>query len=993
MSTDEELERPERLLTPRQRASPITLAPDPSDEELARDFALSSADRKQVLRCRGDRHRVSFAVQLCVLRLHGRFLRDYGGVPVRIVNYLGRQLGLPPVLFLAAPRREATDLEHERRIRDYLGFQVFDHATAERLERWIEARAHEGLLPRELLARAEETLRAWKVVLPAPRSLERLVIGVVARGRQTLFERITARLDPTMLSQIDALVEVAPHSHRSELFDFKQYPPEATASAMAAHLERYQRLSALEVGRIDLTGASPRLVQYLAEVTGRYDAQSLKRFAPAKRYAMVGCFLVEAHKTLLDQLVAMNDQFLTTMNRRARNAHDARYRDLRKRAKDGVETVLSAIERLLGPTLDRSASVDEVLADLDELRLGEAVARCREFTRLEERGYVDELRRLYPGLRRYIPAFFALGFEGELGAAPLLAALEVARTLNVRGARDLPRDAPTEFIPKGWKAAFPAPGCAPDRRLWEIALAFAVRDALRSGDVYLPDSRRHVSFWNLCYGQGQWTEQRTSAYAQLGLSTEADGVLDGLAREFDLVARQVERGLSNNPFASIDKDRFKLKRIDALEIPDRVRALRRVIETSLPRVRIETVLETVDRSCGFTQALTPLGGYVPRSENLSIAKLAALIAHGTNLGVAAMGHSTDGVTVEMLQHVTKWFLREETLKAANAVVVEYHHDLTRSWIWGGGTVSSSDGQRFGVQGSSLLASFYPRYFGYYDRAVTVYTHVADQYSVFGTQVISCAPREALHVLDGLLENDTVLRPREHSTDTHGYTEHIFGLSYLLGYSFMPRIRDLADQRLYTMDRAATYGPLDAVVRAAADLDVIREQWDQLVRVAASLRNRLAPAHIVVRRLASSAPSDRLAKALTALGRIVKTIFILRYIQEEDLRRRVQLQLNRGESRHELARKLFFANQGEFRSGDYEEIMNKASCLSLLSNAVLVWNTVQIGRIVDQLRKAGDEILDEDLARISPLMHGHVIPNGTYFNRPNQGVNMAHNTLP
>ena len=93
---------------------------------------------------------------------------------------------------------------------------------------------------------------------------------------------------------------------------------------------------------------------------------------------------------------------------------------------------------------------------------------------------------------------------------------------------------------------------------------------------------------------------------------------------------------------------------------------------------------------------------------------------------------------------------------------------------------------------------------------------------------------------------------------------------------------------------------------------------------------------------------------------------------------MQLQLNRGEARHELARWLFFANRGEFRTGDYEEIMNKASCLSLLSNAVLVWNTIKIGNIVGQLPAAGEQIDDADLSRVSPLAHRHVIPNGTYF---------------
>jgi len=106
--------------------------------------------------------------------------------------------------------------------------------------------------------------------------------------------------------------------------------------------------------------------------------------------------------------------------------------------------------------------------------------------------------------------------------------------------------------------------------------------------------------------------------------------------------------------------------------------------------------------------------------------------------------------------------------------------------------------------------------------------------------------------------------------------------------------------------------------------------------------------------------------------------MLRYIHDLELRGRVQLQLNPGERRHQLARRLFFANQGAFQVGDYDEIMNKATCLSLLSNAVVVWNTVHMTRIIEQLRAQGETITDDELARISPLAFVHVIPNGTYF---------------
>ena len=135
---------------------------------------------------------------------------------------------------------------------------------------------------------------------------------------------------------------------------------------------------------------------------------------------------------------------------------------------------------------------------------------------------------------------------------------------------------------------------------------------------------------------------------------------------------------------------------------------------------------------------------------------------------------------------------------------------------------------------------------------------------------------------------------------------------------------------------------------------------------------------VVQRLINSYPSDRLSKAFTHLGRIIKTQYILRYMTDPQLRRMVQRQLNKGEYRHKLPRWIFFANQGEFTKGDYEEIMNKASSLSLVSNAILYWNTIKIEKIVTSLRQQGEEIDDETLSHISLLPYKHVLPNGTYF---------------
>jgi TnpA family transposase len=960
-----------------RRTPSIILPEDPSPEELAQYWTLSARDQEEVFKCRGEAQRRRFAVQLCTLRAYGRFLPKAVAAPTAITNHLARQLDLPLVLFEEVPGRLATETDHFHCIRTYLGWRPFDDESRLRLTNWLNQRATDDLVPSVLVSRAEDILRAWQVVVPARSTLEELVASVTAQVHGDVYTRITTGLTPELLQSMDNLLQVPLGARRSILFDLKEYPPEASYSVILRYIERYHFLRELGVGTIDLGSISPPMIRYLSDQAKRYDVYTLRRFPEAKRYGLTACFLVEIQKTILDHIVALNDQLLTKKMREARNAFEKRYRRLRRQYKQGLSKLITTGETLLEPDRLPDTTLADLLQELGETELRDAVKACVERQYLEERGEIDALRARYPGLRRYFPAFLALPFQSEPGSDAIIKGPDLIRQLDTGTLKALPTYAPTAFVPEKYRAALYHSDATLDRRTWELGLAGAVRDGLRSGDVYLPESRRHVSFSNLIYHPTRWTKERDLAYTEVELPQQADDFVAQLQQEFDEVAQRAAQGLSNNNFVTIRGNRLHLKRRDALELPPRIKQLRRTIEGALPQVRIEDLLTQVDAWCDFTRVFRRPDERTSRIPNFLTTLLATLIAHGTNLGIASMAHSVEGMTADMLQDMSQGCLREETLHAANTLLVNYHHQLPLSRVWGDGTVSSSDGQRFGLQASSLLGSLYPRYFGYYDQALTVYTHISDQHSVFHTQVISCSVREAIYVLDGLLNNDTVLRPKEHFVDQHGFTDQLFGLCHLLGFTLMPRL-NVSKQTLYKLDRTKSYGDLDAVIHSTVDTALIREQWDQLVRVAASLRNRTAPAHVVLRRLASSAPSDRLAKALTALGRALRSLFLLRYIHEEELQARMQLQVNRGEGRHQLARRLFFANQGAFQIGDYEEIMNKATCLSLLSNAALVWNTVHMSQIVEQLRANGETLSNEELARISPMAFSHIIPNGTYF---------------
>lgn len=977
MCWEHEFDPDEVVLHHRSVNPAVTISHDPSREELAFDWTLSDKDIGLVFTHRGSLNLCRFAVQLCVLRKHGRFLSDYARVPPAILGYLCRQLDLTPMVSLAGHSRRITEPAYQREILEYLGWKPFDDDAGNQLQRWIHDQVSTHLYVDNLVENAEAFLRENHIVIPGPVAFERVVNSAYRQAEAIVFQRITAQIPEEIKVAIDRLLTVFDASGKTDFFRFAEYPPEAKAKHIVRQLHRYEELAGLGLDTFRFADINPDLMRKLAKVVKTYDAWQIKRFEEQKRYALAACFLYEARKTILDDLVEMHAQFLITMERKSRNAWDAAHRKLRKRVRLGISTLTDLAEQVLALGDNQDVSLHHLLNQVDIHEIRTAVQDCGAFEQLEQHGFLEQLHARYNNFRRYFRYFVTLNFQCESGSRHILEAIDLVCRLDAGDLKRLPPDVNVSFVPGAWRKTLYTEASGIHRKTWEIALALALRDALRSGDVYLPDSRKHVSFWNLCYDDPAWNQKRPAAYHQMDLSMDAGAAMRKLTREFNETAGNTATNLSINPFVNIVDQTIQVRREPALVEPQETAALRQFVERDMSTVRIEQLLMEVDGLCGFSHALKPPGYEAAEAGSSYQALMATLVAHGTQLGIATMADSTEGLTVDMLQRVSRTCLREDTLRSANALLVNYHHGLDTSRFWGEGVMSSSDGQRFGVQKSSLLSAFYPRYFGYYDRAVTVYTHVSDQLSVFNTQVISCAEREALYVLDGLLEHGTGLDIEEHVTDTHGFTEQIFGLCYLLGFSFMPRIRDFKTQQLYKPGGGNRYGAIDPLFIGTIDVELIKEQWDALVRVAASLKNRIVSAHVIAQRLARLGSSNRLAKALTHLGRWVKTIYLLRYIDDPVLRRRVAVQLNRGEMRHQLARYVAFANQGEFRSGNYFEIMNKASCLSLISNAILVFNTLHIERILDRAKEAGQAFSSEAIARVLPLHHRHIVVNGTY----------------
>jgi len=428
------------------------------------------------------------------------------------------------------------------------------------------------------------------------------------------------------------------------------------------------------------------------------------------------------------------------------------------------------------------------------------------------------------------------------------------------------------------------------------------------------------------------------------------------------------------PDAIITESGLKVTPLDAT-VPDTAQALIDQVSTLLPQVKITELLLEVDAWTDFTRHFTNLKtGHVAKDKTLL---LTAILSDAINLGLTKMTVSCPGVTYAKLSWLQAWHIRDDSYSVALAALVNKQLGQSLAEHWGDGTTSSSDGQRFKVGGKAeSTGHINPKYGA--EPGKLFYTHISDQYAPFSTKVVNVGVRDSTYVLDGLLYHESDLKIEEHYTDTAGFTDHVFGLMHLLGFRFAPRIRDLGDTKLFIPKSDRAYDALKPMIGGTLNINHIRTHWDDILRLTTSIKQGTVTASLMLRKLGSYPRQNGLAVALRELGRIERSLFILDWLQSVELRRRVQVGLNKGEARNALARAVFFNRLGEIRDRSFEQQRYRASGLNLVTAAIVLWNTVYLERATNALRENG-KLADESLLQyLSPLGWEHINLTGDYL---------------
>ncbi len=954
--------------------------------DLGAFFHLADDDLRWLRRHKVAANRVGLAARLCALRYLGAVPENFAQAPAEVTAMLCHQLDATLAEFSQYEARidERTRRRHVESVLTHAGWRVCDAGEWKRLGDWLVERALEHDIPAVLFRSAVDFLHSERIVRPGLDRLSRAIGAARVEANSELHRRVQRQLNPSLQTALDDLVDTDAELGVAPLVWLGTQATTASPAAIAEEIAKLALLEAMHVGQINIDVVAPERARHLASLGRRSTPYAIRKMPVERRYPILLASAAQTYGAVIDEIVQLFDRALGTTESRTR------YRVAERKAEIVAADMgrLVLLDEILPVIIDSDlddAAVGRQLRELGADRLSDAV-RGEDEVLPRDGGHLELIEARFSYMRQFTPKILgALEFSASVSPSETLDAVEILQHANATNKIQVPFSVPTGFVPARWMPYLDQATESGDaigfKHYWELCVLYALRAGLRSGEIWVKGSRRYANPATFLLPPTDWELARPDVLAITGQPPRFAARLQQIDTEYVELLDDLEPILAadQGPIKITPEGQLKLSPLRAEVVADHIEPERKRLGGRLPMRSLPDIMIEADQITGFSNYLTHANGATPRATALEHQRnlYAALLAQACNFGTTRMADLT-GISVTTLDWYTRWYLREETLREANNAIIDTHYRLPLAQAWGGGTLSSSDGLRLPMEGKSLSARKLSRYF--VDEGITTYTHVSDQHTTFGTQVIVSTERDATFTLDEILGNTTELDITEHTTDTHGQTLATFALFDLVGLRLSPRIAKPTRQRMWRPHPANNYtqwpnaGPL---LTDHVQTDVIAKHWDDLLRIGGSLKRGTVSAALLITRLQAGARQHPLSKALLEYGKLIRTLHNLRWFSDEAFRRRIGRQLNRGEGSHDLRHFIAFAHGEKMRHRHHEDQTMQAHCLSLVANACILSNTVYLQYAIDDENAEGRRIHHDTIAHLSPARFERINPYGEY----------------
>lgn len=936
-----------------------------SEFDVQQYFRLSKVDVAALNeRFRTD-GRPGAAVLLLFMRASGRPMDRFTTLPKALLQHVGEALNIraPTIASLRSIyARRQTLYEHQLWLKGYLGHKDVDQAASDQLVAHLSAQASEVTSVDELVTTANRWLYEQKLVIPADRQVRDLARKCYASAEAAILKVVEASISGQSIARCRSTVFGLHGGRPMTVLEWLKTPPKRhSPSALAETLEKIRFLKTLEVDEWPL--------QEVALEKQRGYAQALQARRPAKtRELSDSTLVIELVFFLRITLLELTDTVIYQSGRRVsdlvRHAYDktqARQARSSVEYRDRLVSIKALVDDVAQPAEERLAAIGELVADMALPSASSHAASVRQTL-------TDEPNRV----RALMASLQDLDFKGRPNDnnLKLLASLKeiYAGKLN-----ELPQDQAFP-VDKPWRDLVNDPDRTRALKALEACAMVGLRKSLRRGSVWIDHSFSYRERDQMLIPPATWASERERHLSILGVSADSDVFLDPLLKHIQAGLQAVAEAKHEGRLTVDAQGTLHLPALQALPEEIDPKRTRDLMFKEIGDVQFPDLLLEMDAQTNFSEILLARRA---RGEHELVALYAALIAHGTEIDAKSVAAMTPQLDPDHVSVAMRALEASGRLRRANERVVEFQGKHAIAELWGSGKTASSDMMSLDASKHLWNARVDPRR---RTHAAGVYTHVLDQHGIVYDQPIVLNERQAGPAIEGVVRyNDSSDRMRLSllAVDTHGYTNPGMAIAKLLGFDLCPRLRDLAERKLFLPRSLEAPEGLDHVLVRDVSLKAIRKGWDELLRLAASIRSGRISANVALQRFGSAAQGDPLHRAADQLGRLLRTLFLCDYFSNAEFRREIHTILNRGESVHQLQRAVYFGKVSPERGRRRDEMIAISGAHTLLTNLVLAWNTHRMQESVERWRRSGRKIEDAWLARMGPAHFAHVNFRGTF----------------
>jgi len=922
--------------------------------------------------------------QFCLLVLLKSFQRlgyfpKLTDVPTNIVNHIRNYCNFYTSLPLKYDENR-TMYRHHTLIREYLQVTAWGKQARHLAVKSAYEAAQKMDNPADIINATLEILVKERFELPAFSTLDRLVTHIRALVNRQIFQKVLNRLTKTDLSKLDALLIIDPILYKSYFNKIKYLPKKPTLSQLQSWISHLQWLDSFAKTKELLEDINSIKIKHFAAEAKVLDAGNIKDFTPPKRYTLLLCLLNQTIVQTRDQLVTM---LIKRMGKIINNGKEE-LETLRSKYKEKTSQLINILSNLVS-TCDEAetdAQAGQAVKALinDYGSTTEILTDCEAVRACYEDNYHSLLWRYF---RSYRGTLFSLARllspKSTSQDQSLIKALEFMLEREKLRSIFLPDMVDLSFASAAWQQTVYQKQDGQlqlNRRHFEVCVFVHLAAELKSGDCAIEisneyaDYRQQLLSWQEC-------EALVKGYCdELALPSNSEDFVSTLKSLLTNMAKKVDSTYSQNNYLIInEKGKPTLKRLAKKDLPPSAKQLENLILSRMPERKILDILVYVQHYLKWTRHFGPLSGSDPKIDKPEERYILTSFAQGCNLGpYQASRHIRTPISPHMLSFINRRHINAKKLDAAISDIVNYYKDLSLPKVWGQGNSAAADGTKYDIYEQNLLAEYHIRYGGYGGIA---YHHIADNYIALFSHFIPCGVWEAVYIIEGLLKNSSDLKPTHISSDTQGQSTPVFALAYLLGIKLMPRIRNWKDLTFYHPDKKTSFQHIGSIFGEAIDWDLIKTHWQDLMQVVLSIKAGKISSVTLLRKLSNESRKNRLYQAFRELGRVIRTMFLLEYITDVDMRQQITELTNKMESYNGFSKWLFFGGEGIITDNDPEEQEKRIKYNDLVANAVIFHNAVDITRILQQLLKEGYAVKVEDIKSLSPYLTRHIKRFGDY----------------